>query len=162
MLMPTEWAYVRIQTALEQSRTLPEDVIAFLNHHIFEARAFELLKQCDNASATDYVFNRWANSVTEYKASVVRANLETFFHLPERQAQSAEKMRAALAHDIAGVRKEAARLLEKLGTLHDIGLLLDLIALPPVRNEDAFERHLLLRVAHTLAGVEHSDETALP
>jgi hypothetical protein len=67
--------------------------------------------------------------------------------------QALDLVRPYLADNHALVRIEAAKLLAELGGLNDIGLLLDLAALPVQSDEDPAERGVLIAAATQLSGM---------
>ena len=62
-----------------------------------------------------------------------------------------EKIRAELANDSAVVRLEAIDVLGRIGTLDDIGLLSDLLSLPPLKDEHSDERNALARAMQQIS-----------
>jgi len=149
--------YRQIEIALREGPTLPEVAVAYLVDHIERMGpgalpAAGLLLRCDNSSIVDYAFPAWQVRVTASGGDdAVVALLGELFLQPARRAQAAEKMRGALADNSAAVRLGAAFLLERLGTLDDIGLLTDLLSLPPLEDEDPRERPALLHAMQTLS-----------
>ena len=76
--------------------------------------------------------------------------LELFF-LPAWRRKAAERFRRELiSADSAKVRIQAARALGRLGTLDDVGLLSDLLCLPPWHGEEPRERPSLLQAMQRL------------
>jgi hypothetical protein len=76
--------------------------------------------------------------------------LELFF-MPGWHRKAAERFRRELVSSgSAKVRIQAARALGRLGTLDDVGLLSDLLCLPPWPGEEPRERPALLQAMQRL------------
>jgi hypothetical protein len=150
--------YRQIEIALREGPTLPEVAVAYLADRVKRMElgalpAARLLLCCDNSSVLDYAFPAWRLRITtSTRDDAVLALLGELFSQPARRAQAAEKIRLALADHRAVVRLGAASLLERIGTLDDIGLLTDLLSLPPLEDEDPRERPALLQAVQTLSG----------
>ncbi|MCY3021799.1 MAG: hypothetical protein NTW87_22540 [Planctomycetota bacterium] len=149
-----------IEQALREGPTLPEVAVAYLADRIEQmapeaAIAVDQLLRCDNSSALEYAVLAWqARIVADGGDDEVTARLTELFYQPERREQAAEKMRSALANDHTGVRLRALAVLERIGSLDDVGLLMDVLALPSEGNEDPREWVALTRALRTLSGAE--------
>jgi hypothetical protein len=67
------------------------------------------------------------------------------------RTQIGDAVRELLAHPWPAARLAALGALRQIGDVHDCGLLMDLLALPPQPGEDPEERAMLFRVAAELA-----------
>jgi hypothetical protein len=109
---------------------------------------------CENECVLDYAVLAWRDRLAANGPDSVTRGLNQVLFRPHWRARAGDKIRAELASHNAGVRIGAADLLTHLGGLHDVALFLDLLSLPPTRDEDPAERDTLLRAAATLAGAE--------
>ena len=77
--------------------------------------------------------------------------IEDYFRRPENRTVVAEKMREAFTDSRVRVRVFSIRLLSRLGDLHDIGLISDLLTLEELPMA---ERRELRKALATLSGYE--------
>jgi hypothetical protein len=148
----------RIRGALSLGRAVPERAITYMFEHcsnplMKETLAADLLARCINSSVPAYALLAWRDRLVALSGPDEVANRLRSICLQEPMRPTALKnLRPSLADSHAIVRIEAAKLLADLGNLHDVGLLLDLAALPPQSDEDPSERGVLLNSAEQLAG----------
>jgi hypothetical protein len=139
------------------SPVLPERAVAYLFERVDNAKLVnvlpaELLSHCSNTSALEYALLAWRNRLAALGAEPVGDRLKHACMEEGRRERALKLLRTYLADVNGAVRMEAARLLGQLGTLDDVGLLLDLISLPPLSDELPGERGLLMEAAARLAG----------
>jgi len=103
-----------------------------------------LLTCCRGGEVVDQIVWAWRRRVAARRIDETTNELRRFLLRADVREEAAERMRAMLADDDALVRLEATAFLGRIGTLDDIGLLSDLLALPPMTDEDPRERKGLL------------------
>jgi hypothetical protein len=140
-----DWA---IQGALRQDPRLPGRHLQFLLEEITDPDetnvvAVRLLAKAGNRRAPGLLVLAWRQRLRGGLYDEVVQELRRWLCHPDLQEQTADPIREALADDCALVRIDAARLLAKMGSLKDIGLLCDLLNLPPQKDEDPREREYL-------------------
>lgn len=155
------WPVIReaVENALREGPLLPEIAVAYLAERVGRLgpealAAGELLLRCNNPSVADYGLLAWQGRISEGGGEdAATVCLEELFAQPAHLPKTIDKVRGALADNSLAVRLHATRLLERLGTLDDIGLVLDLLALPPVEEEDPCERQALLHLLEALSSL---------
>jgi len=152
----------RISWALSLGPTLPKSAIEFLfnlcdNPHYEDHLPATYLFRCNNTSAPEFAMIAWRNRIA---AQIHRPDpdpvidiLRTVFLKDEVRKLALELTRPYLADVSAPVRVQSILLLGELGNVSDIGLLLDLSALPLQADEDPIERATLREVAMRLSGI---------
>ena len=154
---PPSVTFSRIRTALQLGKALPERAVTYLfeqcsNPLMRETLPAELLNQCINASVPVYALMAWRDRLAALAGPDPVSDVLRLISLSELMRKSAlSHLRPYLADSHASVRLEATKLLSEIGTLHDVGLLLDLAALPRQADEDPSERNVLLNAAQKLA-----------
>lgn len=141
------WAFDRADAALKETPTLPEDVVQVLAAFIAQPRAVELLSRCENASVVPYAMDAWRRERT------TTVSLEIIFFAERHRAVSLHSFREELANPNPTIRLRALEMVEKLGSLADIGLLLDLLKLPPASDDLPGERERLIHAVEKLSGM---------
>ncbi|HEY3321129.1 MAG TPA: hypothetical protein VGP72_11735 [Planctomycetota bacterium] len=155
----------RLDIVLQFNSRLPARQIEFLFRQLDDSTlvapvAADILARCSNESAFEYALLAWQDRLTAHGPDLITARLEALFRTklsdpdidtPLREHRC-DLLRAQLASASAEVRLRAVCVIEQLGTLHDIGLLLDLLRLPTAVDEDSRERPALLAALHTISG----------
>jgi hypothetical protein len=141
-----------IAAALAENPFLPHWVARYLYQRIItpekdDAPAAELLIQGQNRTAHHYAVCAWRELVGAGRMNEAWVALDQFLTRPEPSAEVAQGVRESLGHDNACVRLAALKILGRIGGLEDIGLLSDLLALPPASGEYAEERPAII---HTM------------
>ncbi len=114
-----------------------------------------LLKLRDPYEDVFEVFwERWQDCATTDADEATLACLEEFFAETPLQHFAAERVRAQLASGNSLIRLRAIRLLAQLENPQDVGLLLDLLALPPALGMGEDEREAILRSVLELSGAK--------
>jgi hypothetical protein len=136
---------------------LPANVLQFLSDRAGEVTANDwvsarLLGCCRSGGVVDHIVWAWRRRVAARRIDETTNELRRFLIRADVREEAAERMRAMLADDDGLVRLEASAFLGRIGMLDDIGLLSDLLALPPMTDEDPRERKGLLlamrRISH--------------
>jgi hypothetical protein len=99
---------------------------------------------CHRGKNVDHAFWAWRRRVATGRIDETTDELRRFLLRPEVRQESAERMRTALTDDHGSVRLEATAFLGRIGSLDDISLFIDLLALPPTADEDPRERQGML------------------
>jgi len=151
-------AHGQIEEALRSHPAAPEQALRYLHRclldaDVIDAYALALLARCQNPAAVGYAVLAWRQRIEAGCGEDLQREFEQFFARPAVRPQAAERLRVELAADDPRVRLAAIELLGRLGTLSDIGLLSDLLALPPLADEDPGERPALLRAMQAIGGV---------
>jgi hypothetical protein len=128
---------------------LPANVLQFLSDRAGEVTANDwvsarLLTCCRGGGVVDHIVWAWRRRVAARRIDETTNELRRFLLRADVCEEAAERMRAMLADNDGLVRLEATAFLGRIGTLDDIGLLSDLLALPPMTDEDPRERKGLL------------------
>jgi len=100
---------------------------------------------------TDYLVLAWRNRLTNVAPDMCLSLIEDLLCQPERAIKTAERLRHELASPSKAVRLRTLKLLERVGSLDDVTLLMDLASLPKMRDEARGERKAILETAATLA-----------
>ena len=159
---PASVVFELIRSAIALGPVVPERAITYLFEHCSnplneETLPAELLGRCINASVPAYALLAWRDRLAAHGcADDVTTCLRSICLLKHMRAPALKNLRPNLADIQAIVRIEAIKLLAELGDLHDVGLLLDLAALPPQSDEAPTERSILLTAAEQLAGYSNS------
>ena len=157
---PSSVVLSRIRTSLSLGKALPERAVTYLfdqcgNPLMCETMPAELLAQCINASVPMYALLAWRDRLAALAGpDDVAERLRKISVSELMRKSSLSHVRPYLADSHASVRLEAAMLVSDIGSLHDIGLLLDLAALPRQADEDPSERTVLLNAAEKLASAQ--------
>jgi hypothetical protein len=114
--------------------------------------AWENLSGCGHPDVHKYVFALWREYARLGQRGDWDAQLVEFLRRPGNRERTAEVLRAELANDRPTIRLRALTLLRELGSLDDVGLLSDLLALPKQEDEGPNEREAMLETLKTLAG----------
>src|SRR4029077_6413595 len=109
-----------------------------------DCRSARLLACCRGVEVVDHIVWAWRRRVAARRIDETLNDLRPFLLRADMREEAAERMRAMLADDDGLVRLEATAFLGRIGTLDNIGLLSDLLALPPMTDEDPRERKGLL------------------
>jgi len=157
-------AHLAIETALKRSPFLPIEAVKYLYERLADPslkdmRALYLLARCKNRNAPDYCFLALRKRLETGGRDNITDALEQLscrpgIHKERRRRireQVAQKYRAELANSDAAVRLEAIDILGRIGTLDDIGLLSDLLSLPPLEDEHPEERAALARAMERIS-----------
>ena len=126
---------------------LPVDVVQVLAAFIDHSRAPELLRRCQNASVISYTMDAWR------RERAPDVSIELIVFADHHRAVALNAFREELANPNPQIRLRAVEMVEKLGTLADIGLLLDLLKLPVASDELPNERERLMKAAEKLSGL---------
>jgi hypothetical protein len=151
--------YGAIEAALRAAPYISERGVRYLYERIAdidaeEIRAVELLTQCENRSALKYAMVAWRARVEAGRIDQVTTGLEAYFCRPELRGRVGDRVRLRLADDHPRVRVRAIALLGAIGSLDDVGLLTDLLSLPPQDDEDPQERPALAQAIERIAAAE--------
>jgi len=138
-----------IAAFLQVCPCLPANALQFLSDCAAEVTANDwvsarLLTCCRGVEVVDHIVWAWRRRVAAKRIDETTNELRRFLLRADVREEAAERMRAMLADDDALVRLEAMAFLGRIGTLDDIGLLSDLLALPSMADEDSRERKGLL------------------
>lgn len=148
-----------IATLLERSRFVRVEVIKYLYERLRDLdledeQAAELLVQCENPNASNYAVWAWRERLAAGRRDAVTERLRELFCRPEIGQRVVERIRPELANNHPVVRLEAIDILGEIGTLDDIGLLSDLLSLPPLEDEHPDERAALVRAMQRISGAD--------
>ncbi|HLX61051.1 MAG TPA: hypothetical protein VKX17_07190 [Planctomycetota bacterium] len=141
---------------LKTRGTLPENVVDQLIHQansidyrnpFAEPQALDVLEQCANECVVHYFVDQW---VTDARNEQFQRR--AFRYLTRMREQAAEVTRARLVDPDWANRTRAVILLGYIGSLDDIGLLQDLLALPEMQKESV-EREEYVNAMQVLAGM---------
>ncbi|HEY3321128.1 MAG TPA: hypothetical protein VGP72_11730 [Planctomycetota bacterium] len=110
-----------------------------------------LLLCADNPRVVEYSVSAWRGRLQRKPADSTLFYLEELLARPDHRQRAAECIRAELANNDATVRERAVKMLARVGSLDDIGLLIDFAALS---DSDSREREALLATMRALAGAE--------
>ncbi len=117
-----------------------------------DRRALDLFQRCQNRNILDQAARIWRDRVAQgCSTGWITESLEAQLGFPKNQPRAAELIRERLADDNAQVRIAASHLIATLGDLDDIGLLSDLLALPPSDDEDPHERDAIIAAMSAIA-----------
>jgi hypothetical protein len=147
--------FSRCRTELQHADTLPEPAISYLvkialtpdrSTVRYSASALDILDVCENDSLVPIWWN--CGLQTNRPPWVVE---RVVAYLMKRRARVAKQFRSELASTRQGDRIRAARVLGMFGSLDDISLLQDLLALPDLK-EQSDERDAYVSAMNDLAG----------
>jgi len=146
-----------IDRALRSQPLAPEQALRYLHRslaalHLIDVHALELLARCRNVAAVNYAVLAWRRRIEAGYEADLHDEFARFFTRPAARKLSAERLRAELAAADPRVRLAATELLGQIGELADVGLFSDLLALPPLADEDPQERPAMLHAMQTIAG----------
>ncbi|HLX64202.1 MAG TPA: hypothetical protein VKX17_23215 [Planctomycetota bacterium] len=125
-------------------------------------QALEILSRCDGERVLRYFTNAWVSATApaelQRRAALYleRAGEQCAKQALQIREARAESARDNLDDECLGVRLYAVDMLAHIGTLDDIGLFQDLLALPEVQT-DPQERNAYLKAMRTLSGIEMHD-----
>ncbi len=145
-----------IVAALLEDPNAPHEVAEHLYERLSDPdlaypRVAAMLVVCTCFSANCCVFRAWQESVDEQYQDRITEILEEFCTSAGVRQRTVRQCRAALADDDAETRMLAIDVLGRIGTLEDIGLLSDLLALPPTGDEHPDERAALAEAMERIA-----------
>jgi hypothetical protein len=126
----------RLSESIEINPVLPQDDLRFLRKYIHNGRAVEMLTRCKNLEAADII-------ASAFRDGYGYAQLHAFLDDPIKRPQAADRFRAELATPDGKLRLRVIEVVGEIGTLDDIGLLMDLLALPIADDEMPGEREAL-------------------
>jgi hypothetical protein len=136
-----------IASHMEQQQSLSDDVLkAFYFNLSCASRALHLIPLA--------CAERAANGADE----LIRDQAAEFFSRSDCHFHALDRFRVELADGDPAVRSVAIQMLSQIGTLDDVGLLLDVSELPSRGQRLPRERRMLIRAAATLAGRIKSNE----
>ncbi len=118
-----------------------------VHHHLWEG--------VQNRSAVRYAMFAWRELLGSGRENEAWKVLDRSLAEMKPAAAVAQGLRDFLADSDAQVRLAALDILPRIGTLEDIGLLSDLLALPPAADEHPVERAALLRTMRGIAESAH-------
>ena len=153
----------RIEEALAHGSRLPEHATFYLFEMVWNQmkvwqNGLELLLRCENDTVSEYAIMLWARaqeSPDSYQPLISR--LTDYFRA---HPGIADFVRNQLASKNGATRLGAITLLPIVGSLQDVGLLLDLLALPPQSDEHPREREALTETLKKLAGLSEPQRPA--
>lgn len=145
-----------MERALRESPFLPSTALIHLHRRIASAdatdmKAAELLTRAQNRSVCDLVARSWRSRVVAQRRDNLTHLFEEYFENPQARATKQQRMRLELADERPEVRAAALRILSRVGSLEDIGLLSDLLTLPVQPDEYEMERRDLLETARSIS-----------
>ncbi len=145
-----------IEAALGVSPYLPRPALEYLLERLADPRYGDLraaiaLTRCQNRSVPWYAVHAWCKRIVAGRRDPVTQALEEFFCQPETLPAVLPHIRTCLADPDSQVRLAAAGGIARIGTLDDVGLLSDLLALSPQPDENPSEREALLEAMRTLS-----------
>ena len=123
-----------------------------------DLRAAELLVRVQNRSAVNYAVCAWRELLGSGRKNEAWQVLNRFLAEMEPATAVAEAVRDSLADGNAQVRLAALSILARIGSLEDIGLLSDLLALPLAADEHPDERAALIRTMRSIAETTRGEE----
>ncbi|MCK6475000.1 MAG: hypothetical protein L6R28_25040 [Planctomycetes bacterium] len=113
----------------------------------------EFLVRCGHHSTANTALLVWHDRILAFERDPFLEELENRLRVKAFGPAAGDKLRAFLADKEALIRMEALRLLGEIGTLDDVGLLSDLLALPSEADEAPGERERMLETMRKLAGL---------
>ena len=136
----------RLSASINLNPVLPQDDLRFLRKCIHNGQAVELLTRCKNMEAADII-------VSAFRDGYGYANLHVFLDDPIKRPQAADRFRAELATPDGKLRLRVIEVIGEIGTIQDIGLLMDLLALPIAEDEMPGEREALSAAINEISEV---------
>ena len=128
-----------IRKALKQSPFLPATAL----NHLFERidcrgdeEAFELLASCQNRSVPNYMLRAWRRRAIAHQPDVVADLLHHYWRDAHSREAKLQSLRIALADEHSAMRLAAIAVLGEIGSLDDVSLLADLLALPETPDDE--------------------------
>lgn len=118
-----------------------------------DAAWIEFLARCGHHSVPNTALLIWHDRILAFGPDELVGYIEERLRAKAFGPAASDRLRAFLADKEALVRMEALRLLGEIGTLDDVGLLGDLLALPPEEDEAPGERERMLEAMRKLAGL---------
>lgn len=118
-----------------------------------DAAWIEFLARCGHHSVPNTALLIWHDRILAFGPDEIVGEVEDRLRAKAFGPAAVDKLRAFLADKEALIRMEALRLLGEIGTLDDVGLLSDLLALPPEDDEAPGERERMLETMRRLAGL---------
>jgi hypothetical protein len=146
----------KIEAALAVNPVFPYKVAIYLHKRVVnpateDLRAAGLLIQGRNRVALNCVIDAWRELAESNRINRVWKVLNRFLASPDPTPLVIDRMRWFLAYNNAQVRLAALGILAHIGTLEDIAILNDLLALPLAADEHPAERAALLRTLQSIA-----------
>lgn len=154
-----------IAAALTKNPFLPQSVAEHLYRRIVKSdggdlRAASLLVRGRNRIAVNYAVFSWRELTQSGRMQGPLTALYEFLSAQGPRGTAADAVRLALAHDSVQVRMAALNLLARIGDLEDIGMLSDLLSLPPAPDEHPKERAAIARTMRRIAERAHWSQLA--
>lgn len=134
------WIIRRAWDCVERDPVLPEELVHTLCKRLYDRRVTPILKRCQNPSAAAYCAEVWLRADNASAAEAVIVS-------KEHRASALRIFREKLADPEVTVRLRSIRMLAHIGALEDVGLLLDLHALPMEPYDTPYEREQILATA---------------
>jgi hypothetical protein len=149
--------YQKIDAALKVTNVLPDAALEFLSTRITAGAedavlAVEFMLRCEQPEVLSYGMEAWRTRLSATGDDHVTQRLGTIFLKEIVRERAPDALRAQLASENATVRIEVLKKLSNAGTLDDIGLLLDLLALPKADDEHANEREQMMATVVAISG----------
>lgn len=148
-----DWIIKRAWDCVERDPLLPEDLVQTLCKRLYDLRVTPVLKRCKNLSAAAYCVEVWLRAENASAAEAVIVS-------QEHRANAVRIFREKLAAPESQIRLRSLRMLAHIGTLEDLGLLLDLHALPIDSDTTVYEREQLLATAAAITQRVEQDAKA--
>ena len=153
-----------IEAALATYPLLPRAALEYLHQCLADPeqddlRPAHLLFCCESRSALGYTVLAWRDRLVAGANDAVGAELRAFFCRAENRTAVLDKIRERLADPHASVRLAAIDLIREIGVLDDVGLLSDLLALPPQPDEHPHERDALVAAMQRISWDANASET---
>ncbi|MCY3021798.1 MAG: hypothetical protein NTW87_22535 [Planctomycetota bacterium] len=162
--IPQDYVYLTVLDRLQAGPRIPDWAIMYMFERLDDpalssASAAGLFVCCQNESVLDCAVLAWRDRLAANGPDSITRGLDQVFFQPHWRSKAADRFRGELAGSSPVVRIEALKIIEKLGGLDDVVLLLDLLALPPMRDEDPCERDAALQAARKLSGLDEKGVT---
>ncbi len=143
-----------LKSVMQRMPYLPKATVHELYQRVVRAegqqgRAAEFLSMCRNRLALGYIAHAWRLRIAAQQYDSVTASLRQALVNWDRRA--ADTIRCLLGDENAEVRIAAAALLAEIGELRDVGIFADLLAMPPLSDEQPAERPVLVDSMEKLA-----------
>lgn len=135
-----DWIIKRAWDCVERDPSLPEDLVQTLCKRLYDVRVTPILKRCTNVSAAAYCVDVWLRADNASAAEAVIVSRE-------HRSNAVRIFREKLADPETAIRLRSLRMLAHIGTLEDLGLLLDLHSIPMEAYDTPYEREQILATA---------------
>jgi hypothetical protein len=145
-----------MKRALAQSPYLPASALQHLAQRAArqdreDLEAVHLLVRCENRGVYDLAARIWRERILAGCRDAIWQRLEQFFDDPAHREAKLLRLRLELADERVAVRCEALQLLSRIGSLEDINLLADLLAIVPPEKVTAEEHSAILAAMQGLS-----------